>query len=78
MKETTVETLTKHASRFGCEGVMDAAMDVNLYFSDLVQLQKNLDEIEASRTRFHKPPRLSAETRVKRLLGIEDEEEGAS
>lgn len=73
MKEATVETLTKHARKYGPEFVMDAGIEAGLSQRHLVQLQKNLDAIEDSKLR--KPPRrISAELRVKRLLGIEPEE----
>lgn len=78
MKEATVQTLTKHAERYGTEFVMESALEEGLHFADLVQLQKNLDEIEGKRTRKPKP-RISAENRVKKLIGLDEDlaEEGA-
>lgn len=49
-----------------------------LSFEELVELQKALDRIEKQQAgRYQsKNRRLSAETRVKRLLGIEEEGDG--
>ena len=72
----TEATLTKHARRFGSEGVMEAALDAQLPFEEMVRLQTVLDEID-SQQRGYRKPRLTAETRVKRLLGIEEEKDAA-
>lgn len=65
----------RHAQRFGTDEVIASAVEKNVGFSALVMLQTKLDEIDATkRRRGQTGPRLSAETRVKRLLGIEDEE----
>lgn len=74
-----ISQLKKHARRFGTESVMDAAVEVGLTLEQLIELQKFVDEVddEAARARrFHRPKKrkLTAEQRVKRLLGIEEDE----
>lgn len=70
----------RHAQRFGTTEVMSAAIEADVPFTALVLLREQLDELEekaakAKRFGSYSKPRLSAETRVKRLLGIEDEDE---
>lgn len=69
-----------HAQRFGTSEVLDSAIETGLNVRQLVDLQTELDKIDAKpKSRFDTPVkhRLSAETRVKRRLGIEDEPEAA-
>lgn len=75
------DELIRHAKRFGVDGVMETAADRwrsgLCSFESVVKLQKEVDHIEANPTRRHATKtrhRLTAELRVKRLLGIEDEE----
>ena len=68
----TADSLAKHARRFGTEGVIETALEARLPFQELVRLQTDLDEIDSTR-RFHKKPRKTAEERIKKLLGIEEE-----
>lgn len=82
MKTPQKAGLTKyihHAQRFGTESVMETAADQGLGFDQLVELQKEIDKIEkanAPRIQRKRGPRISAEIRVRRLLGLPDEEEG--
>jgi hypothetical protein len=80
--DNAVAPLLRHAKKFGTDGVMEAAvearLELDLDFDALVRLREELDEIEKKpQRRFDTPKthRLSAELRVKRLLGIPDEEE---
>lgn len=70
----------RHAQRFGTTEVMAAAIDAGVDFSALVMLREKLDELDekaATQKRFasYRKPRLSAHTRVKRLLGLEDDDD---
>jgi len=68
-----LEGLKKHATRHGSEFVMETGAEAGLSFSELVALQKHIDTLpRAAKSRY------TAETRVKRLLGIEDPEEATS
>lgn len=70
----TVDQLVRHARRFGTEGVIDAAVDGHLPFEELVRLQEHLDEIDQEkRGRRYVKPRKTAEQRIKKLLGIEED-----
>jgi hypothetical protein len=69
----TLQNLKKHAKRFGSDGVMEAAVESGLPFEELVELQKHIDALHAE-DKWAKKPRLTAETRVKRMLGIEEAE----
>lgn len=71
---TRLDAYKRHADRFGTSGVMAAGAD-ELDFDQLVELQKHIDSVD-SQIRYAPKIRLSAETRVKRLLGI-PEDEGA-
>jgi len=73
----TVEQLEKHARRFGTEGVMVTAIEAGLSFEGLVRLQTTLDEIEAAARRYPKRTRKTAEQKVRKLLGIEEEPSAA-
>ena len=87
-----VGDFVKHAERFGTEGVMETAAECGHSFDALVRLQDAVDRIEAEHGREGKfirhnrlgrrvqvrPKRTTAEERVKRLLGIEEEEEEES
>lgn len=74
--------LKRHADRYGPEGVMEAARtasdfhDGQLEFDELVELQTHIDGLSAG-DKWAKKHRLSAETRVKRLLGIDETEAAA-
>ena len=69
----------KHAKRFGTESILEAASQAGLQLGELVALQVELDAIQAAKhDQFGataKKHRLSAERRVKRYLGIEDDQE---
>lgn len=68
-----IQVFVRHAQRFGTDEVLSAAADKGLRISALVALQTELDTIDAQkRRRGERGPRLSAETRVNRLLGIEE------
>ena len=74
--KTVLAMYLKHVDKFGDDGVMDAAIHSEIVgkpmtLSELVALQKHID----SKRPKHAPKmRLSAETRVKRLLGLDKEE----
>ena len=79
MRTASVPALEAHAKKFGPEGVMETGVDLGLSVDQLVRLQKAIDKIEEQRDRgrrfsTYKKPRLTAEVRVKRLLGIEEGE----
>lgn len=83
LRKLTVEQLLSHAKKFGSEGVIETAMDAKFSFEQLVRLLTGLDKVDKERdaarvARGHystwKKPRKSAEDRVKRLLGIEEED----
>ena len=86
MKTPQTAGLTKyvhHAQRFGTEAVLETAIEQGVSYEQLIKLQLALDEIDKKarlRARFdrRKGPRLSAEIRVRRALGLPDkpEEEG--
>jgi hypothetical protein len=71
--------LIRHARKNGPECVMQSAVELGLGQSNLIRLQTAIDNLptrKVGRVEIHKTRhRLSAETRVKRLLGI-DEQEG--
>ena len=70
-----LKKLKTHAKKFGDEGVMQAGVEVDLSFAQLVELQKFIDNLAAQKQgAWAKKHRLTVETRVKRLLGIEEEE----
>lgn len=76
-----MEELIRHAKRFGVDGVMETAAESwrlgRCSFEQVVSLQKEVDTIQANPTRRHAAKtkhRLTAEVRVKRLLGITEEE----
>jgi hypothetical protein len=71
-----VDSYLRHIKKFGPEGVLEAARDAGLPISELVMIQTSIDAREdAQAGRFGKKKRrLSAEQRVKRFLGIADEE----
>ena len=69
-----VDRWKKHATRFGVEQVMEAAAEDGLSMSELVELQGFVDEIVA-RNKWAPKKKLSATVRVRRLLGLPDEEE---
>ncbi len=80
--DTPVEQLLTHANRYGADGVMEAAVEsrieLNLELQDLIALRDRLDWLEANPTGKYATPkthRLSAENRVKRLLGISEKGE---
>jgi hypothetical protein len=72
-----LETYKRHADRFGPDGVVETAAAAGLTLADLVTLQQHVDELEAPirRKRGQGKHRLTAEARVKRLLGIPEETE---
>jgi len=72
----TLKALKKHADRYGYDGVMETAVDLGLNEEQLIELQEHIDEI-VSRDRWAPKRRLSAETRVRRLLGVEESEDAA-
>ena len=69
--------LKKHADKYGIEGVMAAGLEdsAGLTFAELVDLQTHLDGVEKKRMGGWAPNRrLTAEDRVKRLLGWDEDE----
>lgn len=80
MKTPQTAGLTKyvhHAQRFGTESVMQTAAQQGLSYELLIQLQTQLDAIDAkARKRGQRQgKRLNAEVRVRRLLGLPDSKE---
>ena len=73
-----MEDLKKHADKFGGEGVIDAAATAYHfgYFSetDVIEVQKHLDK-SRKKTPWEGKKRLTVETRVQRLLGIDRSQE---
>lgn len=70
----TAENWITHAQKFGSEGVMQSAAGL-FDFATLVRIQIACDDGDRklARGRFgYTKPRLTAETRVKRLLGLDD------
>lgn len=82
IEKAALEPLLKHARKFGTAQVMETAIEDGFELAALVLLQEELDKVdaaEAKKRRFggpYKKPRLTAEARVKRLLGIEEDEKG--
>lgn len=79
--DLNLPNLKKHIDRFGTGGVMQAGADFFrsglLSFEEVVQLQQLVDEA-TPRRRHERGPRLTPETRVRRLLGLPEEEESPS
>lgn len=75
--DAKVKRFAAHARRHGTEEVLEAGSQAGLTLAQLVELQKELDKIvDAKCDQFGttaKKRRLSAEARVKRHLGIEDD-----
>lgn len=84
MREIQTSLYVKHAKKYGTEGVIEAAIETlgpaaEENVKELAALLVKLDAIDAEATkarRFSKTRRhrLTPEQRIKRLLGIEDEE----
>lgn len=78
--EVNLASLKKHIDRFGTEGVMLTAATFHhegvLSFQEVIELQKLVDEA-TPRRRNQRGPRLTVETRVRRLLGLPEEEPAA-
>ena len=76
-----MEDLKKHADKFGGEGVIDAAVGAfHLgYFSetDVIEVQTHLDK-SRKKSPWEGKKRLTVETRVQRLLGIDRSQEDAA
>jgi len=75
-----IQIFIRHAQRFGTSEVMSAAIERGCDIAQLELLLTKLDEIDeqnAKKARFgtYKKPRISTAIRVRRLLGLEDEEE---
>lgn len=75
----SISEFKKHAKRYGTEGVMNAAIELGYDFDALCDLQAQLDAIDADHARakrfgVEKRHRLTVETRVRRLLGLPDDE----
>jgi hypothetical protein len=72
------KALIRHARKNGPECVMTSAVELGLSQANLVKLQKAIDDLPARKVGRVTIPktrhRLTAETRVKRLLGIDDQE----
>jgi hypothetical protein len=75
-KKDNLDGLKLHAKRYGTDGVMQAGVELDLTYAQLCQLQTHIDGIVAQ-NKYAKKTRLSVETRVNRLLGIEEEDEAA-
>lgn len=74
----TKEDLLRHVKKYGSEGVLETAVECRFSEGTLTDLIEAIDKIEAeidSRRRFSrwKKPRLSANARARKLLGIEPE-----
>lgn len=77
-----VATLVKAARRFGTDCILETGVEMGLTFDELVTLQTELFTIEdeiANARRFSraKKRRVTPEQAVRRLLGLDDEEEGS-
>lgn len=78
MTEPRLEGLCRHAKRFGSEGVMETGIEEGLTIAELCTLLEACDEADRSARSYVKTKkRLTVEQRVRRLLGLEDEEESA-
>lgn len=71
--------LITHVDRYGSDGVLHTAVELGFDFDDLVVLEmhceKNDDAKKRYATKRRGTPQARAETKVKRLLGINDDEE---
>lgn len=82
MKNNTIDALTKHAKRFGTDGIAATAVELGVTSeTGLALLIRRLDKIEddaEAARRFHRPKkrRITAEVRARRLLGLEEPQEG--
>lgn len=75
----TIEQLAKHAQRFGTDCVVEAATELGYGLDACVRLQDACDRVEANAYRESHPKSKplsfpDAEARVKKLLGLKDEE----
>lgn len=77
-----LEDLVKHAEKYGIDGITDTAIEAGYGVEELAKLIERMDAVETallkkiSRYNTPKRHRLTYEERAKRLLGIEDEENG--
>lgn len=80
MEETvTLKNLLLHAKRYGTEGILDHARELDWSRTELVELLKGLDELTSRKPVLpvtYKRKRLTPEQRIDRYLG--DEEEGTA
>lgn len=76
-----IESLLRHARKFGTDGVAEAAIDLGFGLPELTNLLVELDSLEQASTprirQRQKKVNVAAlcEARAKKLLGIEDTEE---
>jgi hypothetical protein len=77
MGNTTTRDLKRHVDRFGADGVMDAGKILGLELEDLIELQVHIDNHHA-KSAWNPKPRFSAETRVRRYLGLDKESEATA
>lgn len=69
MAELNLDNLNRHLDKYGPDGVMEAARDAGFTLASLVALQERIDRLP--RQPRH---RKSAEARVRRWLGLPEEE----
>ena len=72
MAKSILEAFKHQASKYGEDGCMETAAELGMSYNDLCLLQKHID---SNRPRHAPKHRLSVETRVKRILGIDPNEE---
>ena len=83
MPAPTIEELVKHAERFGSHMVVDTAIGLGYEFDAVVRLQRQCDVIDlehwkkehGGRDGGWPRPKKSVEDRVKKLMGIKDEQQ---
>lgn len=71
MKKSILEIYKGHAKRYGTDAIMESAAADGMGELALIDLQKYCDSLAPA---WAGKRRLSAETRVKRLLGLDKEE----
>jgi hypothetical protein len=79
----TIDELIKHAERYGGYMVVQTAIDLGYGLEAVTRLQSRVDVIDIEHSKARKPwaerfftrPKKSAEHRVRKLMGITDEEE---
>jgi hypothetical protein len=79
----TINQLIRHAERYGSAGVVQTAIDLGYDVEAVIRLQSRVDTIDVKHAqenrpwthRYAKRPKKSAEVRVKKMMGVTDEDE---